>query len=379
MAAALVYVLLPAAGSQAAAADSIPLPPLHMHVFSADTKSPAKRHARPDSAHGPALHMVVFNEQTKPAAAVSLSKDKPVQPRPAFTEPESKTDHVKGFQTAVYLRPGYRIDDIRWNIAAPGGTPNILSELSWDNLQSAQLKTGFRIDSPWNIALLGSAAYGQIFSGKNQDSDYFGDNRTLEFSRSNNRTDAGNTLDLSSGIGYRFAFREAAKSNPWLSITPLFGYSYHKQRLKITDGVQTIPAFGPFPGLDSRYNTTWRGPWIGFDTAIVATDNLDFFAGLEYHWISYEAEANWNLRSDFQHPVSFRHKADGHGVTVSAGGRYHFSELFSLSLSLDYQHWLANKNGVDTTFTTAYGVLTTRFNEVKWNAFGVNLGMQFSF
>lgn len=374
------FLLLPVARTLAAAAGETPLPSLHMHVFTEAADSiPDDPVSHTDSSPAPNLHMVVFNDKASAEADMLVPLNRQQPALPATAAPVADTPGGNDFDFAVYLQPGYRIDDIRWNIASPTGTPNILSELTWDNVESAQLKAGFGIQTPWHVVLQGSAAYGRIFSGKNQDSDYFGDNRTLEFSRSNNRTDAGNTLDLSTGIGYQFAFTEAAQKNPWLTLTPLFGYSYHEQNLKITDGVQTIPAYDPFPGLDSRYDTIWRGPWIGFESTFQAMDNLDFFGNLEYHWVSYEAKANWNLRSDLQHPVSFRHDADGYGVTLSAGGRYHFNALFSLSLSLDYQYWLADENGIDTVYTSRHGVLTTRFNEVKWNAFGVNLGIELAF
>ncbi len=45
------------------------------------------------------------------------------------------------------------------------------------------------------------AAYSWIFDGENQNSDYAGDDRMLEFSRSNNNSDEGNMLDASFGIG----------------------------------------------------------------------------------------------------------------------------------------------------------------------------------
>lgn len=45
------------------------------------------------------------------------------------------------------------------------------------------------------------AAYIWIFDGVNQASGYAGDDRTLEFSRSNNNSDEGNMLDASFRIG----------------------------------------------------------------------------------------------------------------------------------------------------------------------------------
>jgi len=161
------------------------------------------------------------------------------------------------------LSAGYRVDDLDWNIAGDinGNNPNVLSELTWDDVESYQLKAQGSAVWPNIIALRGYANYGWIFDGDNQDSDYLGDNRTFEFSRSNNSTDDDDVLDASLAIGYPIRFGRAVIG----TMTPLLGYSYHEQNLNITDGNQTIPNLGPFPGLDSSYETEWKGPWIGFD------------------------------------------------------------------------------------------------------------------
>ncbi len=73
-------------------------------------------------------------------------------------------------------------------------------------------------------------------------------------------------------------------------MTPLLGYSYHEQNLNITDGNQTIPDSGSFPGLNSSYDTEWQGPWIGFDLRFKAREIKTFahrfetYFTYEYHW-----------------------------------------------------------------------------------------------
>jgi len=161
---------------------------------------------------------------------------------------------------------GYRIDDFDWSIAgnAPpafgGNFVNVLSELTWSDLEIFQVEFGIGKLFPNRIMLKGSLAYGLIFDGENQDSDYAGNNRTLEFSRSNNSTDDGNTADGSIGLGYYLPLLSDS-----FGITPLIGYSFHALHLKITEGFQTIPPFGPFPGLNSSYDALWYGPWVGLE------------------------------------------------------------------------------------------------------------------
>jgi len=109
-------------------------------------------------------------------------------------------------ETEFVFTGGYRRDDLDWSIAgdSSGNNPNILSELTWDDLESYQVKFQGNLVWPNIIALRGLADYGWISDGENQDSDYYGDNRTWEFSRSNNNSDDGDVWDVSLAIGYPF-------------------------------------------------------------------------------------------------------------------------------------------------------------------------------
>ena len=98
---------------------------------------------------------------------------------------------------------------------------NVLSELTWDDLESYQVKFQGSLLIPNVIALRGIADYGWIFDGDNQDSDYAGDNRTYEWSRSNNSADDGDVWDVSLAIGYPLRFGGEVIG----TITPLIGYS----------------------------------------------------------------------------------------------------------------------------------------------------------
>lgn len=267
---------------------------------------------------------------------------------------------------------GYRVDALDWNIAgnSSGQDPNILSELTWENLEIAFLKAKLRAPVTEKIFLRAYADYGWIFHGDNQDSDYNTDDRTNEFSRTNNKADDGWVTDASAGLGYKFVFGE-------LDIAPLAGLSYHGQYLKIQDGVQVIPATGPFAGLDSSYDANWFGPWVGVDLAY-ALGNFSLFGSAEYHYAYYWAEANWNLRSDFAHPKSFEHDADGYGVIASLGADYVISDRWSVNATFDYQLFKAT-HGTDTTFFADGTASETRLNEVNWDSLAVMLGVKYEF
>ena len=280
------------------------------------------------------------------------------------------------------LSTGYRSDDLDWNIAGDitGNNPNVLSELTWDDVESYQLKLQGSVVWPNIIALRGYVNYGWVFDGDNQDSDYLGDNRTFEFSRSNNSTDEDYVWDTSLAIGYPFRFGRAVIG----TLTPLLGYSYHEQNLNITDGNQTIPDLGPFNGLDSSYDTEWHGPWIGFDLRFKAREIMTFahrfetYFSYEYHWADYYAEANWNLRDDFRHPKSFEHDADGSGWKTGAGFNLWLHQNWALNFNCDYQDW-STDSGTDKVFFSDGSTAKTKLNEVNWTSYALSLGVSLRF
>jgi hypothetical protein len=302
--------------------------------------------------------------------------------------------HQHDWQWSIDI--GYRTDDIDWNIA--GFTPtiflipplqgvyvNILSELSWSNLEIFQMEFSLERRIQRKYKIRGTFAYGVIFDGENQDSDYAGNNRTFEFSRANNSADDGSTSDVSIGFGYNFSFLSDA-----IGLTPLIGFSYHSQNLTMTEGVQNVSDFGwpsalgPFPGLNSSYDAKWYGPWVGLDlnARIYKRDGTslahEILFGIEYHWANYHAEANWNLRTDFDHPKSFEHEADGSGIVFWAGYNYFFNPQGSLNLSGKYQEWQTDP-GIDRIFFSNGTVAETRLNEVNWESYSLMLGATFRF
>ena len=316
-----------------------------------------------------------------------LSSDRADESPPSARSPErffslDRTDFQSRFSGAF----GYRSDDLNWNIAGDltGNNPNILSELEWEDLSIFQVKlantTVYR-----GIYLKGALAYGWIYSGDVQDSDYLDDDRSIEYSRTNNAADDGNTLDASVAVGYRFLFQSG-----FIGISPMVGYSYHQQNLTMTDGNQTVesiftPPSGPFDGLDSSYDTEWKGPWVGLDLSFQSpagtrpkpTEGYELTFGVEYHWADYDAEGDWNLRTDFAHPKSFEHQADGSGIVVSTEFNFFFNPRWALHFSANYQTWETDP-GTDRTFYADGTISEARLNEVNWTTYALMLGIVYS-
>ena len=272
-----------------------------------------------------------------------------------------------------YFNAGYRHDEIDWSFALPN--INIRSELQWRSLESIQFEFGLQRRLGRNFRLKGSLDYAFLFDGDNQDSDYDGNNRTDEFSRSNNSTQDGDLWDISIGLAY-----DTRLFNDRFIVSPAVGYSYHDQNLQITRGVQTIPPLGPFPGLRSSYDPTWYGPWVGAEFLYNSTGKsapkpgYEAFIGIEYHFADFEAQADWNLRADLAHPVSFRQNADGSGWVLRGGFNYLFNPRWSVNLIGKYQKWETSA-GSHRFFFYDGSSYEARLNGVNWDSFSLSAGI----
>jgi outer membrane protease len=285
------------------------------------------------------------------------------------------------------LQGGYRQDSLDWTIA---GNVDVLSELEWTELDIYQLQLTLGLLSQPILPgarLAGRALFGvgRIVAGDNRDSDYAGNQRSLEFSRSNNDAGDGRVYDLSLAGGLQF------EPTPGLQLTPLFGWSHHEQQLVLQGGVQTLsqpqlvahtsfspPALGPFPGLDSSYDARWYGPWVGCDLNYQFSPRWRLSGTAELHWGEMKAEADWNLRSDFAHPVSFRQIADAYGLVLGVAGNYALDERWILHLGANYSDWWTDP-GLDQIYFADGQVGNTRLNEVNWHSLALLAGLQYRF
>lgn len=290
----------------------------------------------------------------------------------------------------VIFSSGYREDHLSWSIAGPSDTPNILSELQWNNLQIWEIKGQLEFLLYKRIYIRGYADYGRIFDGHNRDSDYAGNNKSHEFSRSKATADRGEVFDFSGGMGYQFYFGDCfGLLETDLTFTPIAGYSYHEQHIQDRHGVQLIDRvfneageeiplglLGPFPGLHSKYRAKWKGPWAGFDTCYQICCNWELFGSFEYHWAHYRGIGHWNLRKDFI--KDFRQKAkDGHGYLFQVGTSYDFWRAGFVRLTFNYQ-WMKSGSGSDRTFFIT-GPMETRFNGATWHTWSILADLGWTF
>lgn len=269
---------------------------------------------------------------------------------------------------------GMRRDHLNWNIA--NGNVNIASEVNFakTTLQQLQLVGEWNVIDAW--ALRGMFATGAVKSGTNRDSDYAGSNRTQEYSHSQSKT-GGAVRDLSIALAHKIKLGDF-KQGGTLQLTPLLGLSIHQQSLTMYDGNKALPTNGALIGLNNSYDAVWQGPWIGMDAVVGFGGDLSLTTSVEYHWVNFRAEANWNLRNDLSHPVSFKHVANGHGLSVSLGAAYQYSRPLSLHVLLERQQW-RTATGYDQTNFSYGGTGYYTLNPVQWESQAVSVGASYQF
>jgi len=278
----------------------------------------------------------------------------------------------------IDTRSGYRKGSLNWNIAAPNNSPNILSELSYEDLEiyEAGVNAKAVINKFYSRA---SINFGRIIDGTGIDSDYRESDRNALFSQSESKV-SDEINDICIGLGYQMDFFRKK-----LLIAPLAGLSYHSQKVRQKGGIQTIAAEGDRPaqgrllsGLNSIYEAKWRTMFVGVDMDFEIMNNLFLLSSVEYHKASYEATADWNLRTDFAHPVSFMHNAIGQGTSLSISVNRIFAKRWLIGLMYGWQDW-STEPGNDTLFWAGGGTSKSQLNEVNWKSQSVNLSIGYNF
>ena len=293
---------------------------------------------------------------------------------------------ARSVQLTAGVNLARREGNLIWDIASDSTgtrTPNVLSELSHLDLEMNELEVNLEVH--FNQGLLNSwllesrLRYGNVAHGQTQDSDYLGDNRTEEFSRSLSTNTGDYAADYSFALGYHVPLGLGLNIKGW------FGYGKHEQFIRIEDAVQVLetanmtPSLGPLEGLNTTYQATWEGAWLGLEASVQMGAWQLSWRG-EHHNVNYYAEANWNLRDSFEHPRSFEHIAEGQGNVIDLGVSYWLTLKRQAKISLDLvvrTQWWQASNGVDRVFFNTGSVVTTRFNEVDWESDSLRIGVHY--
>lgn len=206
---------------------------------------------------------------------------------------------------------GYRQDRLNWNFDGGAPGPNILSELKWKHVEMVDYYGQVRAFLPFKLYARATGNYGSIFSGKNTDWDYRGEDRTEPFAYAVNKAGRGEAFEISVAGGVVLP-----KLIPYTTIVPIIGYALQEQHFQLYDGVQVFYLGNyapntPLPDLASNYRAKWYTPLVGFDLFFVPNSRWKIIATGEWHWGAYRGTGYWNLRTDLY--SDFRHLSNGAG------------------------------------------------------------------
>ena len=361
------------------------------HFFGLTAAIIASAHAATDDAPLPKLaaSMTVFDGASPREAEIKLRPD----PKMTVFTPEGQREVVAESAWPVQqtregwlaISTGYRHDNMRFTIGGKGA-PNILSELEW---QAPALE--IRADGGWThtsgATIKGHLAYAKTYSdGKSRDSDYALDDRQAEFSRSYADTTGSEMIDLLLGAGWKLPLGPAA------SLTPLFGLARYEGTYRSSNGRQVVSdaanasllginwhaPLGSFDGLHSRYRPVWNSVWLGLDGTLKAGDRLTLRGGVKHHWFKYKAEADWNLRGDLAHPVSFRHEDNGSGWEAEISTDFRLTGAHRLTLDLSKRE-MKTSQGSDTTLYYNGASSTIDLGETDLSSWSARFGYRYDY
>ncbi len=274
-------------------------------------------------------------------------------------------DIEKNLQVSVSA--GRQEEDFHWSIAGnlSGQNPNVLSELKWKDVTG----TNFNASIQWNVWRRFSvyADYNRVnvHSGNINDADYAGDNRTEPTYNENFADNKGYTTAWNAGAGYIIF------NNSLFSLTPYFGYTKSSQLFYITDNS------GQFSGLNSSYEAWWKGAFLKVRSSLKIWSNLKAMVDVTYSQVSYSANGDWNLISQFQHPLSYSHSAKGYGINAGAKLVYNINRYIGLNVGYNYFNWQTG-NGTDQLYLVTHEIDKTQLNGVYRNGYTFNVGVVFS-
>lgn len=256
-----------------------------------------------------------------------------------------------------------------WSIAGnlSGNSPNILSELIWQELKGPVFGLDIQYNMTNRLRIKAIHQYTKITKGEVKDTDYADDNRQNAFYF--DRFDAGKGY-LS---GTRLQINYQAVTFGGVGISPIIGLSYDQHQFHLLETDNNVMT----TGLNSTYQTKYKGFDLGFEGTL-ALKAFNITAGILGGFYSYSAKANWNLIPDFAKPVSFTQKANAFALQGYANLAIPLSKSFQLTL--DYQINTMNTNaGVDKAYFMYRPIEETRFNGANFSRNTASLGLNLLF
>lgn len=245
---------------------------------------------------------------------------------------------------------GYRKDKIKWKVDFPKGRDllkedEIFVEVD-PNLRKAKLRledqdlfvVSVRGQIPVGVAYIrGYMDYGWVRDGKAPERL----ERLTQCLNISNKFKGSHAFDTLVGMGYPVYYLRDA-----LRISPICGFSYHKQRIRTSNGDR----FFNIPNIEeenfcrvrtrNKYHFRWWGPWAGIDFVYSLFPNVALYDEVEYH-ISRAGRCK-RLRDTRVGVLFLRRRSDrerAHGFNNRLGITWTYFCSAYVDLNWYFQHW----------------------------------------
>lgn len=263
-------------------------------------------------------------------------------------------------QTRVGVQSVTEMTDLRWSIAGTlaGTHPNVLSELHWSQVVSSGFAVAARHQVRPAWALEARVEGLGTFFGSVTDSDFASDDKSNRVFQARERAGAGHIFRTEASVVW------TVRHTPMYQLEVAAGFQQGGQFFTLQNNAT---------GLDSHYHNRWTGPLVRAAVSWQMTPAWKLGYSSMYQQAAYRAAANWNLISEFQHPVSFTHRARGFGwsqqvALARAGEHLHWQ------LGVRY-HYATTGAGVDTLYRANGTTSKTRLNDVTEHRVAVVVGV----
>ncbi len=274
------------------------------------------------------------------------------------------------------------------NIAGPGGVPNILSELEWDDVDSTVVE--FTADALFfkRYILSVDIGFGAISGGSLRDKDFLGFDRTLLFSDTISAADNDDLFYVNVDLGYRilnccpFGFSWAVPDKkPRGTLDLLIGYQHWRETYI---GKKTIDLFPGTRTIDQgnaiTEDFTWDSLRLGTRVNIEILPKFSFRGRLMFvPWTNFDLEDRHHLRTDLKQNPSFETRTRG-GFGVQFDATLSYIVWRGLSIEAGYQLWdIRSGDGTITARSLILGDVKEPFNEATSTRHGAIIGINYRF
>lgn len=273
-----------------------------------------------------------------------------------------KTGYGQDKNLQMSVGTQFSLSKLDWSIAGTinGTSPNVLSELKYDKILTIgpELKMLYSV-SP-KVLIEVNYQKGITLSGKANDRDFAGDNRTeVTYDES---FDSNKGSQSYYKIAVHYCFLQLTK----LAFSARTNFSQNQHTFYLLKET--------FPELNTTYASRWRGIALSLGANYTINNKTSIVSEVSYSFLKYTSKANWNLIKEFQHPLSFKQRANGNGWLIKAQIERDISNRFKLYLDVQTSA-LFSTNGTDIAYYKHQESKSTKFNGANYYLKSISFGL----